>query len=35
MKIDDAYAVAYASRPLDTADVWGDLASWQRTMDSA
>lgn len=35
MKIDDAYAVAYASRPLDTADVWGDLASWQRTMYSA
>ena len=34
-EIDNAYAVAYASQPLDTADVWGDLASWQRTMYSA
>ncbi len=34
-EIDNAYAVAYASQPLDTSDAWGDLASWQRAMDSA
>ena len=34
-EIDNAYAVAYASQPLDTSDAWGDLASWQRTMYSA
>ncbi len=28
VEIDAAYAVAYRAAPLDTPDVWGDLASF-------
>ena len=32
-EIDEAYAAAYDIQSLDTADAWGDLASWHRVMD--
>lgn len=34
-EIDTAYAAAYAERPWDISDAWGDVADWQGRIAAA